>query len=139
MNEYRYVDLSVGDSEGFSYLVTADHVASFRGITGDLNPLHTDSEFAKSHGFDNNVVYGFLTASLMSTLAGVYLPGKYCVIHQIESCKFLRPVFVGDVLSVRGTVKELHDAVQQVAIKVEITNQSNEKVVRGILKIGFVE
>lgn len=138
MNEYKFIDLIPGQRESFKHTVTDEDMRSFLSITGDENPLHTDSVFAESQGFKSEVVYGMLSASLISTLAGVYLPGKFCIIHQVD-IKFVRPVYVGDVLVVSGTVNELNESVQQAVIKVEIINQNIEKVIRGKLSVGFLE
>ena len=137
MNEYRFSDLKIGQSEAFTHVITADEMAAFCRTTGDRNPLHIDKDFAQSHGFASNVVYGMLTASLISTLGGMYLPGKYCLIQQVET-KFLAPVYEGDELEVIGTVKELNESVQQAVIKVEI-KRAGKKVVRGSLYVGFLE
>lgn len=133
-----FSDLSIGLSESFKFVVTENKINSFRDITGDTNPLHCDTEFAVEHGFVSRVCFGMLTASLFSTLGGVYLPGKYCIIQQVES-KFVNPVYVGDELNVCGTVQELNESVQQAEIKVVITNQNGQKVLRGTLKVGFLE
>ena len=53
--------------------------------------------------------------------------------------KFLRPVYIGDVLTVSGTVSELHDSVRQVVLKVKICNQRGEKVLRGVMKAGVLD
>ena len=137
MNEYRFQDLQIGLTESFEATVTAEMMENFRQMTGDINPLHNDNQYAKEHGFEDCVVYGMLSASFISTLGGVYLPGKYCLIQSVET-KFVNPVFVGDVLTVSGTVKELNDTVQQAVIKVEM-KRGAEKVVRGCLKVGFLE
>lgn len=138
MNTYKYKDLKVGLSESFKKEITSEMMESFLQITGDVNPLHSENEFAIDHGFKGRVVYGMLSASLISSLGGVYLPGKYCLIQQVEA-KFVKPVFIGDILTVCGTVKELNDSVQQAVIKVEIKNQYGKKVVRGNLYVGFLE
>jgi acyl dehydratase len=138
MNEYRYGDLTVGKSESFKYLVTEHDMDLFREMSGDDNPLHTDVDFAKGHGFKDRVVYGMLSASLISYLGGVLLPGRYCIIQQVES-KFVAPVFIGDELDVCGTVKELNDSVRQAVIKIIMKNQYGDKVVRATLYAGFLE
>lgn len=138
MNEYRFHDLVVGLSEAFEYKVVPDALLTFRTLTGDINPLHNDETFAMNHGYPGRVVYGMLSASLISTLGGVYLPGKYCLIQQVES-KFLSPVYIGDVLNIRGTVKELNETVQQAVIKIEMRNQEGTKVLRATLNVGFLE
>lgn len=66
------------------------------------------------------------------------MPGKYCLIQQVHT-KFLRPVYIGDVLTVTGTVDELYDSVEQAVIKVKMKNQANEAVVKGRLYVGFLE
>lgn len=137
MNEYKYCDLEVGQKESFSVVITEDMVRSFFSITNDCNPLHHEKNFAIERGFSDKVVFGMLTASFISTLAGVYLPGKYCIIHSTE-CKFLRPVYIDDCLEISGIVQEKHDSVQQVDIKVIITNQNSQKVLKGTLKVGIL-
>ena len=76
MGEYRISDISVGMKESFSRTITADMMQKFFDVTGDENPLHTDKEFAIGKGFTDRVVYGMLTASLISTLGGVLHPRK---------------------------------------------------------------
>lgn len=138
MKEYRFEDLTEGLEESFTYAVTEERMNLFSMLTGDRNPLHTENVYAAEHGFPNRVVYGMLTASLISTLGGMYLPGKYCLIQEVDT-KFVSPVYIGDELLVKGIVRELHESVQQAIIKIEITNQDYKKVVRGTLKVGFLE
>ena len=136
MNEYGFSDCQVGMEESFETVITDKMLAQFCEMTDDTNPLHLDRAFAIEHGFSDRVAYGLLTLSFISKLAGVFLPGKYCVIQQIES-KFSAPVYVGDKLNVRGVVHELHESVQQMEIRYEIRNQHGKRVVHGKLKVGF--
>lgn len=138
MNSFRFKDLQIGQSESFVYDVTEEKMNGFMELTGDINPLHVDDSFATNHGFCARVTYGMLSASLFSTLGGCYLPGRYCLIQQVEA-KFVSPVYVGDTLNVTGVVKELNESVQQAVIKVLIKNQDGKKVIRGSLSVGFLE
>lgn len=138
MNTYKFDDLTIGLTEQFTHTVTEAEMDAFRNITGDVNPFHADDEFAKEHGFAEKVVFGMLTASLISTLGGVYLPGKYCLIQQTE-IKFVSPVFVGDELTVVGKVDELNETVKRAGIKIEIRNSAGKKVVKAKLYVGFLE
>lgn len=137
MNEYKYNDIYIGQEESFLIKISEEMMKMFFVITNDKNPLHHNRDFAYAKGFSNKVVFGMLTASFISTLGGVYLPGKYCLIHSIET-KFLKPVYIGDSLTIIGKVKEKHDSVQQIDIKVTIINQIGEKVLKGLLKVGFL-
>ena len=88
-------------------------------------------------GYENQVVYGMLTASFMSTLGGCYLPGKYCLILG-GSVNFVKPVFVGDTISVTGEIIEINRELNYLELKVTMRNQKNEKVFRGLLKEGVL-
>ena len=139
MNEYKFEDIKLGLEEKFQVVITEDMVKSFCNMTGDINPLHNDIEFAKFKGYNEKVVYGMLTASFLSTLAGVYLPGKNSIIHSVEIL-FKKPVFISDSpLTIKGTVIEINDLFKQFTIKVEITNKKEEKVIRGIMKVGVLD
>ena len=137
MNEYRFEELYIGKEESFKVTITEEMMEKFLDISGDTNPLHNDSEFAKTRGYENKVVYGLLTTSFISKLGGVLLPGKYCLLQGIE-VKYAKPVYVGDTLTVKGIVDELHDSVKRTVIKVVITNQSNYKVLKGKVDVGFL-
>lgn len=137
MNHYGIEDISVGMKESFHVQITEEMLEQFCSITGDVNPLHLDPEFAKDKGYPMKVAYGMLTASFLSTLAGVYLPGERSLIHSVES-KFVKPVFPGDCLTVKGEVVEINDIFSVFTMKTVITNQKNEKVLRGKMQIGFL-
>lgn len=138
MNNLKYEDIQVGMEQEFCVEITDEIMESFKKITGDKNPLHTDEKFAKDHGYPKRVAYGMLTASFVSTLAGVYLPGERSLIHSVE-IKFVRPVYCGDVLRVHGMVHQVNDTVRQIVLNVNITNQKGEKVVRGKVKVGVLD
>lgn len=138
MNEYTYEQIEVGQNEQFERIVTGDMMEQFRSISGDINPLHCSEDYARAQGYPGRVVYGMLTASLCSTLAGVYLPGKYCLLYSVES-KFRKPVFIGDTLTVSGKVSEKNDTFRTIVVKAEITNQEGVKVSKATLQIGFIE
>jgi len=138
MNQYRFEDIYVGLKEEFRVTVTADMLTQFCKMTGDVNPLHTDEDFAKEKGYASNVAYGMLTASFLSTLAGVYLPGERSLIHSVES-KFTKPVYVGDILTVSGQVMECNEMFSVFTMKTTIVNQNGEKVLRGKMQVGILE
>lgn len=137
MNNYTFSDIQVGLKEMFDVSVTSDDMECFRKITGDNNPLHTDKDFAAEQGFEGCVVYGMLTASYLSTLAGVYLPGKNSLIQSMD-INFVRPVFVGEKLTVTGEVTEKSELFQMIKVKFTITNAKKEKVVRGKMQVGVL-
>lgn len=134
MNYYKYEQLEVGMQESFQVTVTEEMMKQFGTITGDFNPLHTDEQFAKQKGYDGKVVYGMLTASFLSALAGMYLPGEKSLIHRVE-VEFPKPVYVGDTLTVTGKITSMNEAFQIFEMKVTVTNQEQVKVLRGKMRI----
>ncbi len=137
MNNYTFDELTVGMTESFKVKITEEMLDAFKGITGDVNPLHNDEEFAKAKGHPGRVAYGMLTASFLSTLAGVYIPGERSLIQQVET-KFSKPVYIGDELTITGEIVELVESVQRLELKVTITNQDGKKVLRGTMGILVV-
>lgn len=137
MNEYRFSDLKIGQAESFEVQVTKEMEDRFREITGDINPLHRDDSFARDIGdgkFNGHVVFGMLTASFYSTLAGVWLPGKNSLIHSLD-IKFQKPVYAGDKLVVRGEVIDKQDELKLIRVKAVIRNEKNESVSKAEMKI----
>ena len=135
MNTFTYDQLTVGQTESFQTVVTADMLDKFMEISGDISPLHCDENFARQQGYPGRVVYGMLTASFYSKLAGVYLPGKYCLLQEITT-KFRSPVFIGDLLTITGTISEKNDTCKRITIKAEIVNEKGKKVSKAIIQIG---
>lgn len=138
MKEYGYDIVEVGMGESFQVTVTEDMMEKFMSITGDRNPLHTDASYARSRNYEDKVVYGMLTTSFYSTLAGMYLPGKYSLIHSMNN-KFLRPVYVGDTLTVSGIVKEKEDAYRMLILSLMIKNQRGDKIAKGTMQIKVLD
>ncbi len=138
MNKYCLDDLYIGMTEGFEATITEQMMETFRGITGDINPLHTDAEFAKGKGYEDKVVYGMLTSSFLSTLAGVYLPGENSLIREVE-VKMKKPVYVGEVLRIEGEISEINRDFGIFTMKVTITNGTGEKVLRGKMQMGVLQ
>lgn len=139
MNEFQFSEIRVGQTARFLFPVNQEKLDAFRTLSGDENPLHRDPSFAKAHGFQETVVYGQLTAAALSTLAGMYLPGKYSLIHSIET-KFLAPVYLSLCpLEVIGTVKDKDDRFKTITVRFDMQDQSGTKVCRGTMRIGFLE
>ena len=127
-----------GVKEAFSVTVTHEMMEKFLAITGDVNPMHTDADYSRANGFKDALVYGLLTTSFYSTLAGVYLPGKHCLLQEV-SAQFTKPVFVGDELTVSGKVIEVQETVRRIVIKARIVNQDGVTVNRATITAGVMK
>lgn len=135
MNEYKFSDLTIGLEESFNVTLDSSKVDKFIDISGDINPLHVNCDYAKEKGFDDRVVHGLLTSSFYSTLVGVYLPGKYSILQGID-IQFSKPVYIDDTLTITGKISYINDAYKQIEIKATILNQDNIKVSKATIKVG---
>ncbi len=84
-------------------VVRPEDLDAFARVSGDLNPLHLDGEYARRRGFKGRVVYGGLVVAAVSRLLGTKLPGAGCL-WQSLSLQFTAPLYVRERASVVGRV-----------------------------------
>jgi len=138
MNEYRWSDLRVGLGARFEACVTDEAMRRFGELSGDVNPLHVDEAFARQSGFPGRVAYGLLTSSYYSTLVGMYLPGRWALLHGLD-VELKAPAFVGDRLTVSGEITHLSDAFRRMEIKGSIVNAEGTTVSKAKIRAAVHE
>jgi 3-hydroxybutyryl-CoA dehydratase len=133
MRGKTYDEISVGDKAAFSKTVTDADIHSFSAITADFNPIHTDEVYATGSSLGKKIggriVQGMLSASLFSTLVGMYLPGKGSL-YVSQTCHFKRPVKIGDTLCAECEVLEKREK-GRILMQTRCLNQHGEVVVEG--------
>lgn len=103
---YFIEDLSVGMTTVFAKTVTEADIVLFAGISGDINPVHLNHEFATETMFEGRIAHGLLTASFISTVIGTKLPGPGAI-YLKQSLNFKAPVRAGDTVRARTTITEI--------------------------------
>ena len=73
---YTIGQLIIGQKAEFSKTISESDVYLFAGVTGDTNPAHLNTEYAKATAFKERIAHGMLSASLISTVLGTQLPGR---------------------------------------------------------------
>ena len=68
-------ELNPGDSARFTKTVSESDIYLYAGISGDLNPAHIDHEYASNTFFKARIAHGMLSASFISAVIGMKLPG----------------------------------------------------------------
>ncbi|UXY17068.1 MaoC family dehydratase [Chitiniphilus purpureus] len=126
---YAFDDLHVGLSAEYRKTVTETDVVLFAGLTGDNNPMHIDEEFARETRFQGRIIHGMLTASFLSSVIGMKLPGPGCI-YMSQQLRFLKPVKIGDTVTARAEVAELLPEKQRVRL-VTICSVRGEPVLDG--------
>ena len=134
LNELSYNDISIGQQESFIIKITESMVDKFSNLSGDLNPLHMDNEFAESSSFNKRIVHGMLLASFFSQLIGMKLPGKNALYFS-QTLNFRSPCYIDDEIKVIGEVTEKSDSTQIITVSTTIFNKSKTCLIDGIAKI----
>jgi 3-hydroxybutyryl-CoA dehydratase len=86
--------------------ITKEDALKFADLSGDWNPLHTDSDYASTTTFGKQVLHGAFSAGLLSRMAGMFIPGRDCLLHNLK-LRFLSPIFPPLQVSVRGELRNL--------------------------------
>ncbi|HEV2721876.1 MAG TPA: MaoC family dehydratase [Thermoanaerobaculia bacterium] len=133
----RIDDFEPGQHVMLSKTFTEEDVRRFIEITGDVNPLHVDAEFAARTQFGRCVLHGMLTASILSTMVGMLLPGTGAI-YRAQTLAFLRPVYVGDTVTAHFVVRAVDRERHRLEIDSWIENEAGERVIEGTCEAGLL-
>ena len=125
-----FSELQIGDSATFTKTVSETDIYLFAGITGDMNPAHVDAVSAADGMFKQRIAHGMLSASFISTVLAMQLPGPG-TIYAGQNLQFRGPVFIGDTVTARVECSEKLDARGWAKFKTTVTNQDGKLVVDG--------
>lgn len=131
---YTFDELSVGQKDSFTKMISESLLNEFANISGDFNPIHMDENYASSSLFKKRICHGMLLASFFSQLVGMYLPGENSLYFSQE-LNFRKPCFIGDKITVEGKIIEKSESTRIVSISTSIFNQSGECLIDGIAKV----
>jgi 3-hydroxybutyryl-CoA dehydratase len=115
---YFFEDLALGMRETLVKTVENEDVIGFAELSGDHNPIHLSEHFARKTRFGGRIVHGLYTASLISAVIGMRLPGPGAV-YISQTLNFLGPVKIGDVVDVAVEVIALTEKGRRVRLRCE--------------------
>jgi oxepin-CoA hydrolase/3-oxo-5,6-dehydrosuberyl-CoA semialdehyde dehydrogenase len=117
--------------------ITLEDIARFAELSGDRFYAHMDDDAARANGiFEGRVAHGYF---IVSAAAGLFVDpalGPVLANYGLENLRFTKPVYPGDTIRVRLTVKRKtakdtpEGAVPQGVVEwdVEVQNQHGEAV-----------
>ena len=126
----RFDDLPIGRKHAIERTMTAADVDAFGRLSGDLNPLHMDDDFARRTPFKRRVVHGLLTGALVSTTHTELTGPGFAYVGQ--ELRFLGPVFIGDTLTVEVTVVDKKPAKRILILDTLVRKKNGDKVLAGL-------
>ncbi len=94
--------------------------------------IHTDPEWARTKGFANTLAQGMMSTAYVSEMM-VNLLGEGYVKGGKMSVKFIKPVLVGDTLTMHGTVrdKQADSGGMRILVEFWCENQDGMKTMVG--------
>ena len=131
-----FLELTVGQNASVTKRFTDADVHTFAGISLDVNPVHTDEEYAKTTIFGKRIVHGILTSSLISAVLANKLPGPG-TIYLGQELSFRAPVYLGDEITAKVEITELRTDKKIVKLRTICTNQDGKAVITGVATVKF--
>lgn len=105
-NGYDIEDLQVGMTGTFAKTITEADIVMFSGVSGDINAVHLNEEYAATTPFKGRIAHGMLSASLISAVLANRIPGPGTV-YLDQRLKFLAPVRPGDTVHAKVCVRDI--------------------------------
>ena len=130
----KRISFTIGEEAKLTRVITSEDIRSFAQLTGDMNPLHIDGDYAKSSYFRGRIAHGMFISSLISSILGNELPG-HGSIYQSQELKFLAPVRPGDEITARVLVQEWNPNKGKITLLTDVVNQDNDLVITGQAKL----
>lgn len=132
MNE---LGIAVGDRTRFSKTVSESDVYLFAGIVGDFSANHVNEEAMRQTSFGGRIAHGALLIGYMSTCSTAMAhkaADNGCsgvpVALGYDRVRFLKPVRIGDTISIDYVIARLEDGQRRAYAEVDVTNQHGETV-----------
>ena len=111
--------------------VTREQLVQYAQASGDLNPLHTDDEFAKSIGMDGVIAHGMLIMGFLGQYVQE-LAGTEAIVSNF-SMRFGAMTKPGHAITCSGVVKQLteSDGERKAVLELIAEKAPGEKVGTG--------
>lgn len=117
--------------------LTEADVANFAGVTGDINPLHMDEEYARKTRYGRRVPHGQLIFVLALGLAERVMAPLFheslIAFYGVDRMRFIKPVFIGDTITLNRRVESAEprgDTAGVITFEDRVVNQDGQLCLR---------
>ena len=138
MSEFH---VGVGKTASFTKTVSESDVYLFAGITGDFSPNHVNREYMEKSSYGRLMAHDALMIGFMSTVSTLAISDtrdadETPVSLGYDRIRFIKPVFIGDTITVTYEVTSVDPQSRRTVADVRIVNQDGDltTVAQHILK-----
>jgi 3-hydroxybutyryl-CoA dehydratase len=107
LHSHFFEDLELGQEARLERKVSEADIVQFATVSGDKNPVHLDPAYAARTIFKERVAHGMLTASYISAVFGMILPGPGAI-YVSQTLNFRGPVRISDTVATVVRVADLY-------------------------------
>jgi phosphate acetyltransferase len=129
-----FEEIRIGQSASLSRRLTVSDIQLFATVSGNINPVHLDEEFAAESLVNKVSGHGMWSGALLSAVLGTLLPGPGTV-YLGQDLRFKAPVRVGDVVTATVTVRDKKAAEKSVVFDCVCVNQEGAEIVTGVAEV----
>lgn len=134
LTNYTYDEISIGQTASYSKTLNEEDVTLFAAVSGDVNPVHLDAEFAATTMFKERIGHGAWTGAITSAALALELPGPG-TIYLSQSLSFRAPVKLGDTVTINLEVTAKRDDKKFVTLSCVAVNQHGKTVAKGTAEV----
>ena len=134
LSNYTYDEIFIGQTASYTKQVNDKDIQLFAAVSGDVNPVHLDEEFAAKTPFKGRIAHGMLTGAIISAALALELPGPG-TIYLGQTLRFRLPVKIGDTITVQLEVTEKRDDKKFVTLDCKAVNQRGKTVASGSAEV----
>ena len=134
LSNYTYDEITIGQKASYTKEIQEKDIQLFAAVSGDVNPVHLDAEFAAGTPFKERIAHGMLTGAIISAALALELPGPG-TIYLGQTLRFRLPVKIGDTVTVQLEVTDKRDDKKFVTLDCKAINQAGKTVASGSAEV----
>ncbi|HEX7014863.1 MAG TPA: MaoC family dehydratase [Cyclobacteriaceae bacterium] len=129
--DHQQIRPEVGETFTNEFTFSQADVERFAEVTGDVNPVHLDADFAATTPFKRPVLHGFLSGSVFSKVFGTVFPGPGTV-YMSQDMTFRRPMYPGERYVAIFTIRETDPPKGILVIEGRIADEKGKVCLEGV-------
>ena len=126
----------LGQSWKHEWFISNEVYQQFLNLSNDFNPMHTNSNYAKSKGYKDKIVHGNILSCFISFFIGELLPIKNLVIIG-QNIKYENAMYINDSIKLKVVVSKFSESVNFIKFEFQFT-KSDLRVASGSINIKIL-